>query len=284
MRIPVGVIVERHKAKSQWLDFVCRPVSVLAGAPTAAPWTIIESSAELTTYYAGEAVIELHRTETASYQENLSFGAPVLWVVLRPADTEVGFELLMVTADPAEGEALTGAGDDLVGTVPMPESVQQVLAAFIAEHHVERPFIKRKRERSALEAPRRGAAESGDEKRERSAFEAPRRDAAGSEDGKRERPAFEAPRRGAAGSADGKRERSAFEAPRQGAAGSEDRKRERSAFEAPQRDPAGSGDEKREGSAFEAPRRSAPGSEDGKRKQSAFEVPERPAPGSEDHR
>ena len=244
MRIPVGVIVERHKAKSQWLDFVCRPVSVLAGAPTAAPWTIIESSAELTTYYAGEAVIELHRTETASYQENLSFGAPVLWVVLRPAGTEVGFELLMVTADPAEGEALTGAGDDLVGTVPMPESVQQVLAAFIAEHHVERPFIKRKRERSAFEAPRRGAAESGDEKRERSAFEAPRRDAAGSEDGKRERPAFEAPRR----------------------------------------DPAGSGDEKREGSAFEAPRRSAPGSEDGKRKQSAFEVPERPAPGSEDHR
>jgi hypothetical protein len=182
MRIPVGVIVERHKAKSQWLDFVCRPVSVLAGAPTAAPWTIIESSAELTTYYAGETVIELHRTETASYQENLSFGAPVLWVVLRPAGTEVGFELLMVTADPAEGEALTGAGDDLVGTVPMPESVQQILAAFIAEHHVERPFIKRKRERSAFEAPRRDAAGSEDGKRERSAVEAPRRGGPGSED------------------------------------------------------------------------------------------------------
>ena len=133
MRIPVGVIVERHKAKSAWLDFVCRPVSVLSGVPTAAPWTVIESSAELTTYYAGEAVIELHRTETASYQENLSSGAPVLWVVLRPAGTEVGFDLLMVTADPAEGEALTGAGDDLVEAVPMPESIQQVVAAFNAE-------------------------------------------------------------------------------------------------------------------------------------------------------
>lgn len=204
MRIPVGVIVERHKAKSQWLDFVCRPVSVLAGAPTAAPWTIIESSAELTTYYAGEAVIELHRTETASYQENLSFGAPVLWVVLRPAGTEVGFELLMVTADPAEGEALTGAGDDLVGTVPMPESVQQVLAAFIVEHHVERPFIKRKRERSAFEAPRRDAAGSEDENSEGSAFEAPRRGGSGSEDGKRKRSAFEAPPRDAPGSERGR--------------------------------------------------------------------------------
>jgi len=162
MRIPVGVIVERHKAKSAWLDFVCRPVSVLSGVPTAAPWTVIESSAELTTYYAGEAVIELHRTETASYQENLSSGAPVLWVVLRPAGTEVGFELLMVTADPAEGEALTGAGDDLVEAVPMPESIQQAVAAFNAEHHVARPFIKRKRERSAFEAPRRSAPGSED--------------------------------------------------------------------------------------------------------------------------
>jgi hypothetical protein len=163
MRIPVGVIVARHKAKSPWLDFVYLPVSVLSGAPAAAPWTVIESSAELTTYYAGETVIELHRTETASYHDNLSSGAAVLWVVLRPAATEIGFELLMVTADPAEGEALTGAGDDLVATVPMPESIQQVLAGFIAEHHVERPFIKRKRERSAFEAPRRSGSDAEDE-------------------------------------------------------------------------------------------------------------------------
>jgi hypothetical protein len=163
MRIPVGVIVERYKAQSAWLDFVCRPVSVLAGVPATAPWTVIESSGELTRYYAGEAVIELHRTETASYRENLSSGNAVLWVVLRPAATAVGFELLMVTADPAEGEALTGAGDDLVETVAMPESVQQAVATFIAEHHVERPFVKRERERSAFAAPRRRASGSENE-------------------------------------------------------------------------------------------------------------------------
>jgi hypothetical protein len=163
MRIPVGVIVERHKAQSAWQDFIYRPVSVLAGVPAAAPWTVIESSAELTRYYAGEAVIELHRTETAGYRENLSCGAPVLWVVLRPVATTVGFELRMVVADPAEGEALTGAGDDLVATVAMPDRVQQAVAAFIAEHHVERPFIKRKRERSVFEAPRGRAAGSEDD-------------------------------------------------------------------------------------------------------------------------
>lgn len=156
----VGVIVARHKAQSPWLDFVCRPVSVLAGVPAAAPWTVIEASPELTTYYAGEAVIELYRTETGNYMENLSTGAPMLWVALRRVQSQMGFELLAVTADPAEGEGLTGAGEDLVETVPMPPSIQEFVSAFVTEHHVERPFIKRKRERSAFETPKRPTVDS----------------------------------------------------------------------------------------------------------------------------
>ena len=155
LRIPVGIVVERHKAKSPWLDFVCRPVSALAGVPAAAPWTVISATADATTYYAGEGVVELHRSETASYRENLVSGAPLLWVILRPSTGEVGFELLMVTADPAEGEALTGAGNDLVATVPMPDSIQEAVSGFITEHHVERSFIKRQRDRSSPQAPRR---------------------------------------------------------------------------------------------------------------------------------
>ena len=89
LRIPVGIVVERHKAKSPWLDFVCRPVSALAGIPAAAPWTVISATVDATTYYAGEGVIELHRSETASYRENLVSGAPLLWVILRPATNEV---------------------------------------------------------------------------------------------------------------------------------------------------------------------------------------------------
>ena len=145
MRIPVGVIVERVKARSPWLDFIYRPVSVLAGVPAAAPWTVLETSADSTRYYAGASIIELHRTETAGYKDNLACGAPLLWVVLRPAAGEVGFELLAVTADPAEGEALTGAGDDLVETVAMPETIQHAVMAFVATHHKEQPFIKRQR-------------------------------------------------------------------------------------------------------------------------------------------
>jgi hypothetical protein len=146
-RIPVGVVVERRKAKSPWLDFLYRPVSVLVGVPTAPPWTLIGAEGDLTSFYAGGAVIELHRTETANYRDNLASDTPLLWIILRPGSGEVGFELLCVTADPAEGEALTGAGNDLVESVPMPTSVREIVEDFVAEHHVERSFFKRERER-----------------------------------------------------------------------------------------------------------------------------------------
>lgn len=144
--IPVGVVVERHKASSPWLDFIWRPASVLTGIPTAAPWTTLGSVADVTTFYAGTAVIELYRTEAANYLSNLGSGAPLLWVVLRPTDGQPPFEVLAVSADPAEGEAFTEAGNDLVETVAMPAVIAEALEAFIAEHYVERPFIKRQRD------------------------------------------------------------------------------------------------------------------------------------------
>jgi hypothetical protein len=160
LQIPVGVVVARHKAKSPWADFVSTPVSVLAGVPAAAPGTVICASPEVTTYYAGEALIDLHRTEVSGYRDNLTSAAPRLWVVLRPMQGEL--VLQRVTADPAEGEALSGVGDDLVGTVPMPEPIQQALAQFVAQHPVEQPFFKRQRQRSEHETPRPRGPDEGD--------------------------------------------------------------------------------------------------------------------------
>jgi len=92
-------------------------------------------------------VIELHRTETTNYRENLASGSPTLWVNLRPTGSEPPYELLAVTADPAEGEAFTDAGSNLVEAVPMPPGISEIVGRFIAEHHVERPFVKRQRNR-----------------------------------------------------------------------------------------------------------------------------------------
>ncbi|MCA6108323.1 DUF3305 domain-containing protein [Bradyrhizobium cenepequi] len=146
-RISVGVVVERRKGRSAWADFLWRPVSVFAGSPSAAPWTLLDRQGEVTLFYAGEAMIELHRTETTNYRDNLASGSPTLWINLRPTGSEPPYELLAVTADPAEGEAFTDAGSNLVDVVPMPAGIVEIVERFVAEHHVERPFIKRQRDR-----------------------------------------------------------------------------------------------------------------------------------------
>jgi hypothetical protein len=131
--MPVGVVVERHKATSPWVDYVWRPAAVLSGVPAAAPWTPLGTVGDTTSFYAGTATIALHRTETANYISNLSSGAPQLWVVL-----------------------FTEAGNDLVDTVPMPADIKAALEAFIADHHVERAFYKRQRDSGAEGALRGG--------------------------------------------------------------------------------------------------------------------------------
>jgi Protein of unknown function (DUF3305) len=75
-----------------------------------------------------------------------------LWVVLRPVERDPPYELAIVTADPAEGEGMTQAGEQIVESLPMPGQLQDVVAAFVAEHHVERAFVKRKRDRATPDA------------------------------------------------------------------------------------------------------------------------------------
>jgi hypothetical protein len=141
----VGVIVEHRALKSIWADYAWMPVGVLSGAPAAEPWTVLDESPELTRYYAGEAELEFFSSETAYYRDNLRSEAPRLWVALTESDNPPGIALKTVTADPAEGEALTEPGADIIETVPMPAEIQARLAAFVEAHHVEREFFKRKR-------------------------------------------------------------------------------------------------------------------------------------------
>lgn len=155
--ISVGVLVERSKSASQWADFHWRPAGVLTGVPDAPAWTKLSDNGERAMFYAGAAQIELYRTETANYRDNLRLETPLVWIILRPLEGDPPYELASVTADPAEGEAMTETGTNLVEAVVMPKPMQETIAAFIAEHHVEQVFVKRKRDRANPEAlARRG--------------------------------------------------------------------------------------------------------------------------------
>ena len=148
----IGVIVERRVLDSIWADHAWTPVAALAGVPTAAPWTVLAEAPRATRYYAGAFELEFFGSDTIMYRENLRSGRPSLWVSLRPAASPPGVVLKLVTADPSEAEALTEPGTDVIDTVPMPREVQERLAAFVKVHHVERPFVKRKRDRANPEA------------------------------------------------------------------------------------------------------------------------------------
>jgi uncharacterized protein DUF3305 len=162
-QIMVGVVVERRKADSPWIDFLWRPVGILPDAPDMTEWSVLREEDDTLLFYAGSRTIDFHRSETARYRDNLATGSPLLWVVLSPAEGEWPYALAAVTADPAEGEAFTEAGSNLVETVAMPDVVREAVESFVAEHHVEREFVKRKRDRANPEALARRRAEGGQE-------------------------------------------------------------------------------------------------------------------------
>ncbi len=164
LRIPVGVVVERRKADSAWADFIWRAVGVLPGEPDMEDWTVLREQGEVTLFYAGAASIDLYRSETFRYRENLASGAAGIWVVMSPSDGKWPYAIAAVTADPAEGESFTEAATNLVESVPMPEVVRDAIDRFIAGHHVEREeFVKRKRGRADPEALARRVQKGRDE-------------------------------------------------------------------------------------------------------------------------
>src|SRR5262249_59246394 len=138
--IPVGVLVKRSKAQSPWADYTWRVIEVLPGELTAAAWTPVGLRGETDTFFAGSATLELYRTETPNYRDNLATGTPSLWVVLRPTGGDPPYSLLTVTADPAEGEAATEAEGDLVEAVAMPPPLRPHLEALLAQAGVHRAF------------------------------------------------------------------------------------------------------------------------------------------------
>lgn len=148
----IGVVVERLKAQSKWIDHIWRPANVLEGVPDMEPWTLLEGNSERALFYAGKADIGLYAGDAAHYRENLATGYPKLWIILRPTGVEPPLELAMVTANPFEGEGLTESAGDIVEPVPMPEAMRNYLAAFVEQYYVHEPFFKRKRDKANPEA------------------------------------------------------------------------------------------------------------------------------------
>jgi len=134
----------RRRVDGPWPVETWRVVAVLPSAVALDPGARIAAAAGEELVYAGACDLTFHRADTSAYRDNLQSGEPKLWVMTPGADEPA--RAGRVTADPYEGEALAETHAERLDTAPMPLAVQEELARFVAQHHVERPFIKRKRQ------------------------------------------------------------------------------------------------------------------------------------------
>lgn len=162
LRLPVAVLVERRPGVTRWAEWAWRAVEVLEqDVPDLPPWTLLRETEEgRALFLAGTAEVALYPTDTTSYRANLAQERPQVWVVLREAPGAPGFALHSVTVDAGEAHVYADAGSDLLEALPMPPGLRAATEAFVAEHHVERAFHKRRRDRADPEAM---AARRGDD-------------------------------------------------------------------------------------------------------------------------
>lgn len=154
--MPISVVIERRAVNHAWQDHVWRPLGILpriaAESGQVAPGQVLARGDGFTQFYGGPLDLELFRGETEGYLENLAQPVPVVFVVLRGNDAaETGataeameYVPFLATACPYEAMAYGGSGDEIVEGVPMPPDVLAWIRAFVARHHVEVPFTKRK--------------------------------------------------------------------------------------------------------------------------------------------
>jgi len=162
--IEVGVLAERRPAMNAWADTVWAITEIVLDAPDLPDWTVLRQDGPRSLFFAGRAEVKLFRTETDNLKHNMESPEPRVWAVLRPTEAVPGMALQLVTADPGEAHLFADSGNYVIESLPMPAPLAEAIQAFIAAHHQEQQFHKRKRDRADPDAlGRRSRLEMDDE-------------------------------------------------------------------------------------------------------------------------
>ncbi|MDQ7069628.1 MAG: DUF3305 domain-containing protein [Rhodobacterales bacterium] len=160
--MPLGIVIRKTPAVTRWAKWNWEVVAVLPGS-TIADWRELRRDGDAIEYHAATLDLELWRGETEAYLTGLSSRIPMIYVVLREArnaESAQEIDVLMVTASPYEAQDYEESGDEIVGTVPMPEGVNAWIRAFIEAHHEEEVFVKRKRDKKRVDQAETGVGDA----------------------------------------------------------------------------------------------------------------------------
>lgn len=159
MTIRLGVIAERRQSVSRWAKDYWIPVGVMLAPADLRPGDVLVSDDRMTRYYMGRFEMVCHPADTDAYVENFDSGAPALYVVLR-RDTEgrhpLDWFVHMVTASPHEAQDCEVGSEDIIERLPMPPEIEAAMIGFLDSYHVEKKFVKRRRDKLDVEAQKFG--------------------------------------------------------------------------------------------------------------------------------
>lgn len=151
--MPVGIVVRRTPGVTRWAKWAWKVVAVLPGAGPA-HWRELRREGDAVEYHAATLDLDVWSTDTEAYQVALAAKTPGVVVVLRETTdsaNDMPWEVTHITASPYEGQDYMDSGEGLIEQVPMPLTMIAWLRDFVAEHHKEEPFIKRKRDKKRID-------------------------------------------------------------------------------------------------------------------------------------
>jgi len=160
LHIPAAAIIERAYAGHPWQEYQWRACGVVLDPPSGLHGKVRRRDGDRTQFFAECDPIELHAREAEGYLVNLQSSHPSVWIISDPEDADkdesLPLKVHLITVSAYEAQEYLDADDLAVDVVPMPQDLQRIVAAFIAEQPAPEPFRKRRNKRVDMNEHRFG--------------------------------------------------------------------------------------------------------------------------------
>lgn len=158
----IGIVMRRSPGTTRWAKWVWKASAVLPGAGPA-DWKELRTEGDVTEYHAATEDVWLYVSDTEAYAHELGTRVPSIYVILRECTDEGALsplEVAHVTLSPYEAQDYADSGEEIVEKVPMPEALLAWVGDFVAEHHVEEEFVKRRRNKARVDRKENGIGDA----------------------------------------------------------------------------------------------------------------------------
>lgn len=158
--MPLGVVIRQAPGVTRWAKWSWTAVAVLPGAAPA-DWAEMRREGETVEYHAATLPLTLWADQTEAYLVNLSDRIPSVYVrLLSSGDADRPPEVLQVTLSTFEAQDWADSGEDIVQKVAMPQGLAAWLRDFTLARHEDEQFVKRRRDRVAVDVAEDGIGDA----------------------------------------------------------------------------------------------------------------------------